>query len=307
MSQAVTNLPSHFIDLFNENWGMQAQQMLSRMKAYVTLESSHNGGRKRFDDFDQDDAVEEITVRAGTTVRSDLTSSSRWLSVKPYASTKVIDEWDDVQLAALGRPDSSVLALIQANMERLVDKRIFAALEGPAITGDDGTGPAATFPAAQTVARDYVRSGTAANSGLTLDKLRRVKSIFGINEVVGSGIAQNRDTKIIMAVSQTDLDSLLTETEVTSADYNNVQPLVSGQVDEFLGIKFIRSEQLTTSGSVRNLLAWVPSAVHFFFGDQRTHIDPLPENSHARQIRAVARMGGVRRYDKKVVMVKVNE
>jgi len=306
MGQAVTNLPNHFIDLFNENWGMQAQQMLSRMKAFVTLETSLNGARKRFDDFDADNAAEEVTVRAGTTVRSDLSSAHRWITAKPYASTKVIDEWDDVQLAALGRPDSQILALIQANMERLVDLRIFAALEGTAITGEDGTGSIA-FTAGQTVARDYVRTGSPANSGLTLDKLRRVKSLFGINEVVGSGIAQNRDTKIIMAVSQTDLDSMLDEVKVTSADYNNMQPLVTGQVDEFLGIKFIRSEQLTTAAGVRNLLAWVPSGVHFFFGDQRTHIDPLPENSHARQVRAVARMGGVRRYDKKVVKILVNE
>jgi hypothetical protein len=41
-----------------------------------------------------------------------------------------------------------------------------------------------------------------------------------------------------------DLIDLLGTVEVTSADYNTVRALVAGQVDTFLGFKFIQSELL---------------------------------------------------------------
>lgn len=67
-------------------------------------------------------------------------------------------------------------------------------------------------------------------------------------------------------------EALLGSTEVTSADYNNVKALVNGDVDSFLGFKFIwintRQEGgLPKSGSVRENYAFHKSAVGMAVGD----------------------------------------
>jgi hypothetical protein len=43
------------------------------------------------------------------------------------------------------------------------------------------------------------------------------------------------------------LEAMLEQTQVTSADYNSVRALVKGEVDTYLGFKFIHSERLPLS------------------------------------------------------------
>lgn len=315
MSQAITNLPNHVVDLFNENWGHQAQQLEERLKSYVTIESNLNGNRKRYDDFEAQSTVAKKTLRAGATNRSDVESASRWLTASEYEDAKIIDEYDDEKLGALARPDSEILKSMFANFGRQIDDIIIDALVSDTTTKKGAAGTDnATLPTSQKLFIDATATSagaanTAANSSiashkLTLEKLIAVKSLFARNEVTGQGISGAGGEQVYMAVSQLDLDNLLQVNEIRSVDYNTVRALVSGELDSFMGIKFIRTERLPTASNKRTCIAWVPSACTFYQGQRRVYLDVLPETSHARQMRVTMRMGGMRRYDNKVITVQ---
>jgi hypothetical protein len=83
------------------------------------------------------------------------------------------------------------------------------------------------------------------------------------------------------------LQNLLSETAVTSSDFNTVKALVQGELDTFLGFKFItigdRSEGGLTgggTGSDRKVWAWHKSAVGMAEGmGIRSEINYIPEKT----------------------------
>ena len=71
--------------------------------------------------------------------------------------------------------------------------------------------------------------------------------------------AQDVDPSIprYIAVGPSQIESLLSETAVTSADFNTVKALVQGEVDTFMGFKFIMTNRLSIdSNDIRSCFAW---------------------------------------------------
>ena len=93
-----------------------------------------------------------------------------------------------------------------------------------------------SYTAAQTVATSI----GGADTNLNVAKLRAAAKILDDNGVPSS------DRVLIAGMSQK--DSLLSETEVTSSDYNNVKALVQGDIDTFLGFKFCWIETRSEGG-----------------------------------------------------------
>lgn len=118
--------------------------------------------------------------------------------------------------------------------------------------------------------------GTTTN--LNVAKLRRAKKLLDANNVPMDGRC--------MIISASGLEGLLGETQTTSADYNSVRALVSGELDTFLGFKFVtigdRSEGgLPIDGSLdRTCYAFHRDAVGMGIGmNQRTEINYVPEKT----------------------------
>lgn len=125
-----------------------------------------------------------------------------------------------------------------------------------------------------TVSNDI--GGTDTN--LNVAKLRRAKKLLDANNVPMEGRA--------MIISAAGLEGLLGETQTTSSDYNSVRALVSGELDTFLGFKFVtigdRSEGgLPIDGSLdRTCYAFHRDAVGMGIGmNQRTEINYVPEKT----------------------------
>ena len=190
---------------------------------------------------------------------------------------------------------------------RHLERRIIDAMKDAAYTGKAGTATTAFDTANQEIAKNYVAAGASpADKNLTKSKLIKVRSIFGQNEVAGQGLAGGGE-KIYMAISQAQIDALLEVTEVTSRDYRALEALSTGELNEWLGITFIRTEQLPKTGNVRECYAWVKSGVKFTQSTQDVRMDPLPERQYALQIYVDCRDGGVRTEEKKVVRVLCDE
>lgn len=116
-----------------------------------------------------------------------------------------------------------------------------------------------------------------ANTNLNLDKLLSAKKQLDTNNVP--------PTDRFVVIHANNLASLLDETEVKSVDFNTVKALVAGQLDTYLGFKFItigdRSEGgLPLSSGDRKVYAFHKQAVGMAEGmGLTTRIDYIPEKT----------------------------
>ena len=118
--------------------------------------------------------------------------------------------------------------------------------------------------------------GTDTN--LNVAKLRAAKKTLDAKNVPAEGRT--------IIVHANNLSSLLSETEVTSSDFNSVKALVTGDIDTFLGFKFItlgdRDEGgLAIDGSNdRTIFAFHRDAVGLGIGmGQQSRVDYIPEKT----------------------------
>ncbi len=117
-----------------------------------------------------------------------------------------------------------------------------------------------------------------SNSDLNVAKLRAAKKALDAKNVPSEGRC--------ILVHANGLSSLLSETSVTSSDFNSVKALVTGDVDTFLGFKFVtfgdRDEGgLAVDGSSdRTIFAFHRDAVGLGIGmGQQSRVDYIPEKT----------------------------
>ena len=174
---------------------------------------------------------------------------------------------------------------------RAMDDVIITAALGASLTGENGS----TSTPFDTSNQQIAVGGT----GLTVAKLRTARKILLTNEV---DVAMD---PLYIAVTAVQMDNLLGTTEVTSSDYNSVKALVQGNVDTFLGFKFIHCERLGVDGSGdRRCIAWAKSGMHLgMWNDITTKISERADKSYATQVYVKGTFGATRTEEKKVVEI----
>ena len=297
LNGVLTNIPDHFTTQFDSNWKHLVQQKNSKLKEYVTLDSIE-GKEKSYNQLDAT-SMTQITDRSRDTRISDQAMAKRWIRPLNYDCAKLVDEFDEQFLGEVVLPTSPIIQSHAAAYARTCDLIIIGALGGTAFTGTTGT-TATVLPAGQKIAANYVESGAAANSGLTIAKLRAAKFLFDSNEV-------DEEEERIMVVSAKQLQDLLRTVEATSADYNTVRALVDGTLNTFMGFKFRRSQQLPLATDIRSCFAYVKSGIVLAERGLKTHMDIRTDLSHSLQIRSVASLAAVRMEEKKVVEIACDE
>lgn len=296
---AMTQIPEHYTTQFDANWRHLVQQKNSRLREYVTLDSI-SGKEKSYNQLSEA-AMQLITSRSGETRISDQATAKRWIRPKAYDTAKLFDEFDEQLLGEVVLPTSPVVQSHAAAYARTADQVIIEALGGTAYTGETGVTPTA-LPGTQKVAVNYVESGSPANSGLTIGKLRAAKYILDSNEV-------DEEEERIIVISAKQLQDLLRTTDVTSADFNSVKALVDGTVNTFMGFKFRKTQllPLNSSTDVRSAYVYVKSGIVLAERGLKTHMDVRTDLSHSLQIRSVASLGATRLEEKKVVEIACDE
>ena len=78
----------------------------------------------------------------------------------------------------------------------------------------------------------------------------------------------------------------MAETEISSSDYNTVKALVQGQVDSFLGFKFIRTQLIENdSNSDHKVLYFAKSGIKLAIGSEPVaRIAERADKNHATQV-----------------------
>ncbi len=289
-------IPDHYVTQFDANWSHLVQQKMSRLREVVRIDSIE--GKEKVYNQLSTSTMNLITSRSGATTPTDIPTAKRWLRCAGYDSVAIFDEFDETLLGNVVLPTSQTVESHAFAYARTLDQILINALGGVAYTAD-GTVPV-SLPASQQVAVNFVETGTVANSGLTLDKLRQTKYLFDTNEV-------DDDDQRIIVVSAKQMQNLLRSTQFTSRDWNDVQALVSGKIDTFLGFKFIRIELLPISANIRTCYAYAKSGVVLAEAGKEVKIDIRADLRHSLQIRTKGLIGGTRLEEKKVVSILCDE
>jgi hypothetical protein len=278
-----------FVNQFSSNIQMLSQQMGSLLRNAVDVETV-NGEKAFFDQVGSAAAVLRTSRHADTPI-IDTPHSRRMVTMSDYEYADLIDDQDKVRL--LVDPTSTYARAAAAAMGRAMDDVIISAALGTALTGKDGT-TSTPFDSNNSIAVNA--------AGLTLAKLLEAKEILDSNDV---------DPSIprYMACSPKQITNLLDDPEVTSADYNTVRALVKGELDTYVGFKFVTTNRLGLDGSGdRRCFAWAMDGIKLAVGKEPTaRIDERADKSYATQVYYCMSVGATRMEEAKVVEIICNE
>jgi hypothetical protein len=289
-------IPTAFVNQFSANVQMLAQQMDSRLPQACRQETLR--GELGF--FDQIGVVEAVerTSRHADTPFTEVPHARRAVAAQDWEMSDIIDRQDTQRM--LTSPQSSYVQTFAAGMNRRKDRVIMNAFFAPARTGKTGAATVA-FPASQTIAVNYVETGTATDSSLTIEKLRRARELL-----MDAEVSEGKD--LFIACSQRELTQLLRTTQVTSADFNSVQALVHGHVDAFMGFEFIRvpSGLIPTDGTNRRIPCWHRQGMLFapLEGGQITRASEDPTKGYNTRIYMSDGFGATRMEEVRVVDIR---
>jgi len=283
-----TQITTAFVEQYKNNVLHLAQQKGSRLRD--TARYTPVTGKSHY--FERIGATAAVvrTTRHSDTPQIDTPHSRRKVSLVDYDWADLIDQEDKVKM--LITPQSEY-AMAGANaMGRAMDDALIAAAAGNAFGGVAGATSIA-LPAAQKIA-----GGT---TGLTLAKLLQAKEIID-----SSDVDPEENRYIVCSAKQ--VTDLLNTTQVTSSDYNTVRALASGQIDTFLGFKFVRSQRLPIVATIRGCLAYTESALGLAVGaDITTRISERDDKNYATQVFLSMVIGATRVEDEKVVEIGAKE
>lgn len=242
------NVPGHFVTQYTTNVQLLLQQTQSSLRPYVSM-GNHIGSAAV--PVDQIGKVEALTVsgRFAPITDQDIPTDRRWVYPIDKRISTLVDHFDKLRL--MMDPTNEYVRSTAAGMNRAIDDIIAAAFFAAANTGV----AAATSTVFATANQVSVNVG-GTTSGLNVAKIRKAVQLLRSYFVDPSD-------EIYCAVSSIQIDNLLNEVQVISSDFNQVKPLVDGNVTRFMGVNFIPCERLPVNGSsYRRVPVWVKSGMH---------------------------------------------
>jgi len=307
MSNQITE---SFVKQYNANVMHLSQQKGSKLRGTTRSESQ----KSKVQFYDRIGRVAAV-IKAGRhsdTPQLDTPHSRRAVTLADYEWADLIDNED--KLRTLNDPTNDYVMASMWAMGRSMDDVIIAALGGVAYAGEEGT-TQVVHPNIQ----KYAANNGTAFSNLNVRTLRAVKRKFDDNDVAPG--------QRIFACAPSQIESMLSQTEVTSSDYANVKALVQGEVDTFMGFKFIPLTRLVTqvaalsaspttgavgSGSsvagTRKCYAYTKEGILSAIGqDMKSRIGERADKSYSNQVYACMSIGAVRMEEEQVVEVLCTE
>jgi len=288
-----TEVNKAFAQKFRDSFIHLVQQKGSRLREYIRVNTDVQG---KYDHFDRlgNTSAQKITSRHSDTPLIATPHSRRRVSMEDYNWADLVDKADKVRM--LADPTSEYMKAGVWAMGRTMDDVIISAMLGNAVSVDENDASSnVALPAAQKIAV----SGT---TDMNIDKLREAKQILDSSDV-------DPELQRCIVMKSNQFYDLLGDTQIQSSDYNTVKALVAGEIDTFMGFKFIRTERLdTNSSSNRLVLAFAQSGIGLALGqDINTKISERADKNYATQVFLSMTIGATRIEDEKVVEIECTE
>lgn len=292
---------------YQENIEMRFQQKQSKLRRTV-MEEDQEG---EYDYYDRAGPAEEAKDKEGTNIDTDYTEmpfDRRRVGCTPSYYSTLIDR--NKKLRLVTDPTSIYVRNAIATINRKIDRKIITAIKATSYAGKNGETSVA-YSTDQDVAVDYVETGSATASNLTIGKLRRASQLIADKDQLED------DEKVYFLGAINQRTALLRTTETTSSDYNTVKALVKGEINEFLGFEFIwfggnpqgYNAMLPKSGNNRDCYYYTESALQLAMQEDGifTSIDRMPGKHYSVQVYASIDCGATRMWEEKVGTVLCDE
>uniref|UniRef100_A0A6M3XL24 Putative capsid protein n=1 Tax=viral metagenome TaxID=1070528 RepID=A0A6M3XL24_9ZZZZ len=212
-----------YAQAYGRNIMQLAQQKYAKLINYVFMRPNVTG--KTF--FQDRIGSWSMSVKGGRNVQTpnnDPSLSRRMGTLVDYHDARLLDRGDE--LRTISDPRSAYTIAAAGSLGRKIDDVILSAAVGTAYYGETGTSSVTHSNTVAVVTCGYP----------TLANVAAIKYAFDNADV--------EEEDRIMVITPLSLSNLLQVTAFTSADYAAVKALVRGEIDTFMGFKWITSTRV---------------------------------------------------------------
>lgn len=212
-----------YAQAYSQNIMQLAQQKYSKLINCVYRKPNVRG-KTFFQDQIGEWSMETKGSRNTQTPNNDPAFARRMGIMVDYHDARLLDRGDE--LKAISDPKSAYTIAAAQSLGRKIDDVILAAAIGNSYSGETGS---------TTVTNGNMKLVT--NNALTLAEVISIKQTLDEADV--------DDEDRFFVTDPTSLGSLLNVSQATSADYTTVRALVNGEIDTWMGFKWIKSTRVT--------------------------------------------------------------
>jgi hypothetical protein len=273
-----------FVNQYSGNVQILEQQKGSKLLEAVRIENQN----AEYAYYEQINAVTGLTTNPSQhadTVIIDTPHVRRRVGLNYYTWAELIDEADDTKTLINATNPYAINAAYKMGRQKDID--VLTAAAASADTGKTGQTPV-TFDGDMVISASGTYGGSTG--GMNVDKLRGAKLKLDNNDVDTS------DRFCIHGPQQ--LYDLLGSTQITSSDYANVKALVQGDVDTFMGFKFIMTTETILIGDTRACYVWHKDAMLLAIGIEqkgfKARIEERADKNYSTQVFNSMQVGATR-------------
>lgn len=301
-----SNFDAAYIQQYSDNLQLASQQRESRLLKSVMIDRMA-GVNKYFEKIGKAPAPLQQVARVSPLVLQDINFERRPVTPVSWREAIPIDKIDQIRMAI--DPSGSIMQNIMFSFNRLIDSTIIAAVTGPAYTQATVNSSFSTvsLPSSQNIPVGYDEPGTGqtGNTGFTVGKLKAGRALLESQEAIVPG------ERVYVIWNSTQKQQLLRDPQVTNVFYNDVKPLISGEVADFLGVTFIHSELIANTQTAgqpytgqSTALMYPESAIQFCWLDPlHGTINPRYDLGEVYQLYGGASFGATRMFEERVVTI----
>lgn len=231
------------------------------------------------------------------TPNNDPNLGRRMGTMVDYHDNRMLDRGDELRM--LSDPRSAYTIAAASSIGRQLDTEIANKILATSYSGETGSTSITlgTTSVAAHVNPTAGATGTAAT--LTFARVRDAKRVLDLEDV------EMEDRFFV--VNPDGMSQLLGTTEATSSDYAAIKSLVRGEIDTWMGFKWIMSNQLSSSGTTTSCFAMQRYGVCLALSSEPiVRTDERKDLSYSWQVYYELNIGVVRLEEARVVRVDVN-
>ena len=295
-----------FVEQYRAAILLLSQQKMSRLR--LTCQEESVVGRTFYGERIGATAGSDIEERHGDTPLISTPHSRRRGTMVDWDIADLVDELDKVKM--LIDPTSTYVQNFIHAANRRIDTHVISALGGTAAAGQSGGTTINNYDADECRLVDV--DGTVVTAGanhstigvytaLTIAKLLTCKQLLDEGDI-------DPERQRYFVTNPYNINQMLNATEVKSADYNTVKALAMGQLDTFMGFKFIMLQNFKdatkghlidspaeTADTTVECYAWAQGAVKLGVGKEiTTRVDTRIDKRMAVQPYCRMSFGAVR-------------
>ncbi len=282
-------IPQSFVQQFDSSLRLLASQMDSRLRATVTDRGTITGESFTIANIDPSGDLPVDNVRHGDTIFSDITHSTRVVTMKDFFDALPLDRSDIPKMLVNPITGGHYAQTLVGKRNRRIDNLIYRACRDTQLMKD---GTTTALPSTQKIAH--------GSTGFTKAKIITARKLFRANEK-----DNHAGEELFIAYTADMVEDIMSDTTLTAADYLANQFLQKGDViGNWLGFTWIPFEGIDpVSSSTYYTVAWAKSAIHVGEGYVEGRVDRRPDKKNLWQTTINCSMAAGRQDEKGVVEI----